>query len=255
MFDNHSAQTCDLTIVVPFYNPGPRFIDHVGEIIDVLLKLNISFEVIAVSDGSTDESEEQLAELTSNKLKIICNPINQGKGAALHTGLAVGRGDYLGFLDADGDLPAGLLVDLVEIMKSDQPDVIYGSKRHPSSNVYYPPIRRVYSWGYQLLSKILFRLTIKDSQTGIKVLRRDVITEVLPRMIEKRFAFDLELFVVARQRGFINFVEMPVVIVERFSSTVSLRSVWQMLQDTLAIFYRLRIIHFYGPRNERIKGD
>jgi hypothetical protein len=98
----------------------------------------------------------------------------------------------------------------------------------------------------------LFGLPVKDTQTGVKVIRKDVLAEVLPRMIEKRFAFDLELFVVARQRGFIHFVEMPVTIIERFSSTVSLRSVHQMLQDTLAIFYRLRIIRFYGPKIERI---
>jgi glycosyltransferase involved in cell wall biosynthesis len=64
-------------------------------------------------------------------------------------------------------------------------------------------------------------------------------------MVEKRFAFDLELFVVARQQGFRNFVEMPVTIGERFSSTVSLRSVRNMLLDTLAIFYRLRVLRFY----------
>jgi hypothetical protein len=72
-------------------------------------------------------------------------------------------------------------------------------------------------------------------------------------MVEKRFAFDLELFVVARQRGFTNFVEMPVTIIERFASTVSLRSVRQMLQDTLGIFYRLRIIRFYGSKTEKEK--
>jgi hypothetical protein len=65
-------------------------------------------------------------------------------------------------------------------------------------------------------------------------------------MVEKRFAFDLELFVVARQQGFRNFVEMPVSIGERFSSTVSLRSVRDMLLDTLAIFYRLRILRYYA---------
>jgi hypothetical protein len=86
----------------------------------------------------------------------------------------------------------------------------------------------------------------------VKVIRKDVLAEVLPKMVEKRFAFDLELFVVARQRGFTHFVEMPVTIIERFTSTVSLRSVLQMLQDTLAIFYRLRIIHFYGSKIERM---
>ena len=64
-------------------------------------------------------------------------------------------------------------------------------------------------------------------------------------MVEKRFAFDLELFVVAKRQGFNKFVEMPVQINERFTSTVSIRSVKQTLLDTLAIFYRLRLMHYY----------
>jgi hypothetical protein len=64
-------------------------------------------------------------------------------------------------------------------------------------------------------------------------------------MVEKRFAFDLELFVVAKKFGFQDFVEMPVNIGERFTSTVSTRAVRGILLDTFAIFYRLRILHFY----------
>ena len=108
----------------------------------------------------------------------------------------------------------------------------------------------MYSWSYQQLNRILFHLPIRDTQTGIKVLRRDVLVAVLPRMVEKRFAFDLELFVVAKHQGFRDFCEMPVSIGERFSSTISLRSVRDMLLDTLAIFYRLRVLRFYDHNLE-----
>ena len=67
-------------------------------------------------------------------------------------------------------------------------------------------------------------------------------------MLEKRFAFDLELLVVARRMGYRNFVELPVQIAERFTSTISPKAVWRTLLDTLAIFYRLRFAHFYGPQ-------
>ena len=69
------------------------------------------------------------------------------------------------------------------------PDIILGSKRHPLSEVEYPFLRRVYSWGYQQVVRLGFRLNIKDTQTGIKLVRRDVLSAVLPRMLEKRFAF------------------------------------------------------------------
>ena len=112
----------------------------------------------------------------------------------------------------------------------------------------YPPLRRLYSFSYQQLNRVLFQLPTRDTQTGIKLIRREALAVVLPKIIEKRFAFDLELLVVARRMGYRNFVELPVQITERFTSTIKLKSVWGMLVDTLAIFYRLRIAHFYGPQ-------
>jgi hypothetical protein len=99
--------------------------------------------------------------------------------------------------------------------------------------------------GYQTLIGILFRLPVQDTQTGVKFVRREVLIDVVPRMVEKRFAFDLELLVVARHLGYRQFVEAPVQIVERFSSTISMRAVWNMTVDTLAIFYRLHILKYY----------
>jgi len=253
MFEGESTNGCDLTLVVPFYNPGPRFGSHIAEIIDVLNDEDISYEIIAVSDGSTDDSENQLNVITANELTIIRSLNNQGKGEAIRIGLSKGSGRYLGFIDADGDLPAKLLRNISKLMKIDKPDIIYGSKRHPKSKVHYPPVRRIYSWGYQWLIKLLFGLPVRDSQTGIKLIRKDVLADVLPRMIEKRFAFDLELFVVANHRGFNQFIEIPVSILERFSSTISIKTVRQMLQDTVGIFYRLRIIHFYGHKIKKNK--
>ena len=71
MFEGESTNGCDLTLVVPFYNPGPRFGSHIAEIIDVLNDEDISYEIIAVSDGSTDDSENQLNVITANELTII----------------------------------------------------------------------------------------------------------------------------------------------------------------------------------------
>ena len=73
-------------------------------------------------------------------------------------------------------------------------------------------------------------------------------------MVEKRFAFDLELLVVARRMGYRSFVELPVQIAERFTTTISPQAVWRTLLDTLAIFYRLRVAHFYGPRLAPVSG-
>ena len=235
----------DLSIVVPFFNPGPRFGPHLSDIVDVLATTGITFEVIAVSDGSTDGSQDVAADLSERNVRLIALPENGGKGSALRIGITEARGTYVGFIDADGDLPAGLIPRLVELTQDNRPDVVLGSKRHPDSEVVYPPLRHLYSIVYQALIALLFRLPVRDTQTGLKLIRRETLSAVLPRMVEKRFAFDLELLVVARHLGYRRFVEAPVVIRERFSSTISLRAVRGMFLDTLAIFYRLRILRFY----------
>ena len=77
-----------------------------------------------------------------------------------------------------------------------------GSKRHPESLVHYPAAGRVSSWLYQQLIRVLFRLDVRDTQVGLKVFRRELADEVMPLLLVKRFAFDLELLAVARALGF-----------------------------------------------------
>jgi O-antigen/teichoic acid export membrane protein len=236
----------DLTLVIPFYNPGSRLAPHVQDVTAVLRAAQVTFEVIAVSDGSTDGSPSSLAGV--GQVRVVQLARNQGKGAALRVGLAQGRGRYLGFIDADGDIPAAQLNHFLAATRTGEPDVVLGTKRHPDSDVVYPPLRRLYSVGYQQLNRVLFQLPTRDTQTGIKLIRRETLAAVLPKMVEKRFAFDLELLVVARRMGYSNFVELPVRITERFTSSISLKAVRGMLLDTFAIFYRLRIAHFYGAQ-------
>jgi glycosyltransferase involved in cell wall biosynthesis/O-antigen/teichoic acid export membrane protein len=254
----------DLTVVVPYYNPGRLLVPTVERILSVLEASGATYEVIAVSDGSTDGSERELDALAARHppLTNLVLAHNQGKGAALRVGLARGKGRYLGFIDADGDLDPLLLGSFQTMVRLYQPDIILGSKRHPLSEVEYPFIRRVYSWGYQQLVRLGFRLNIRDTQTGIKLVRRDVLAAVLPRMVEKRFAFDLELFVIARRLGYKRFLEAPIRLRHQFTSTVSWRAVYRSLLDTAAIWYRLRILRFYDgeqapatPVGERLRID
>jgi len=241
----------DLSIVVPYFNPGAQVRRTVDQIVAVLSELDISFEIITVSDGSTDGSEETLVGLSSQDVHHLRLPSNQGKGQALRVGLGMGRGEYLGFIDADGDLPPTLLRAFVGLIGKERPDVALGSKRHPDSWVIYPALRRIYSWVYQQLVRMMFRLSVRDTQTGIKFIRRDVLADALPKMAEKRFAFDLELLVVARQLGYGHIAELPVAIGPRFGSTVSLRAAYNTLLDTCAIFYRLHFLRYYGARHQR----
>ncbi len=241
----------ELTMVVPFYNPGSHFGSHIGDLIDILSKSGFTYEILAVSYGNADQGENQLTAIAAEHFTIMRLDPNQGKASALRAALSVGRGEYLGFIDGDGVIPAETLIEFLDIIRREQPDIVFGSKRHRRSEVAYPPLRRVYSWGYQQINRTLFGLPIRDTQTGVKIVRREVLSVALPLMVEKRFAFDLELFVVARKQGFRNFIEMPVNFDHHFGSTISLRSVRAMFIDTLAIFYRLRILRYYDRDLQR----
>jgi glycosyltransferase involved in cell wall biosynthesis len=238
-------QSRDVTIVVPYYNPGARLRTNVEHMVRVLDASDMTFEIIAVSDGSTDGSPFTLDGFPESVVRRLDFDTNVGKGHALRVGLGQGRGRYLGFIDADGDISPEFLAPFVSVMRTDAPDIIIGSKRHPGSSVHYPPLRRLYSWGYQHLIHLLFRLNVKDTQVGIKLVDRKVVSDVLPLLRESRFALDLELLVLARALGYTRIVEAPVRIDERFASTISVRAVWSLLLDTLALFWRFSVRHSY----------
>jgi len=240
------AAELDVTVVMPYYNPGSLLRHTVERTVEVLRASGASFEVVTVSDGSTEGSETTIEDVSPDVVVRVVLPARGGKGQAVRAGLERGRGRYLGFIDADGDVPPELLAEFVEVVRAENPDAVLGSKRHPASQVVYPPARRLYSWGYQQLVRLLFHLDVRDTQAGIKLVRRDVLEAVLPSMVEQGYAFDLELLVVARFLGYRHLVEAPVRIGRRFTSTVSLKVVAEMLRDTMAIWWRLRVRHGYG---------
>jgi glycosyltransferase involved in cell wall biosynthesis len=241
-----SETALDVSIVVPYFNPGPALRRHVEAVVAALEESGLAFEVITVSDGSTDGSAEALADLPDDRVLQVRRGSRSGKGAALRQGLSLGRGRWVGFIDGDGDIPAHDLLRLLEVMEASGGDIVLGSKRHPASVVAYPPMRRLYTWGFQQLTRVLFHLDIRDTQTGVKLARREVLEAVLPLLAEEGFAFDLELFVVARHLGFDHFCEAPVVIRERFRSTIDLRAVASMAVATLRVLWRLRFSRAYG---------
>lgn len=233
-----------VSIVVPYYNPGDSLRTTVEQLVRVLDTSGTTFEIITVSDGSTDGSPLTLEEFPESVVRVSYTT-NVGKGHALRTGLGMARGRYLGFIDADGDIAPEFLASFVSIMRAEQPDLVIGSKRHPGSLVHWTPLRRLYSWGHQHLTHALFHLIVKDTQVGIKLADRRVIADVLPLLRENRFAFDLELLVLAKRLGYGRIVEAPVRIEERIDSTISVKRAWRLLADTLGLFVRLSVRHEY----------
>jgi len=104
-------------------------------------------------------------------------------------------------------------------------------------------LRRIYSWGYQSLIRLLFSLDVTDTQVGIKLMDRRVLDDVLPLLRQDGFALDLELLVLAQSHGYNRIEEAPIRIEERSQSTISLRAIRRLLADTITIFWRSSVRH------------
>ncbi len=236
-----------LSIVVPVYNQEQSILRNVRTICDrVRAGVNESFEIIVVSDGSIDRTDEQLVESRIERVRFLRYDRNLGKGYAIKVGALDARGRWIAYVDADLDLDPASLPEYVAVAERDSLDFAIGSKRHPDSVVSYPSSRRFASWLFQRYVKLLLQLDIRDTQVGIKVFRREIADQVLPLLLVKRYAFDIELLAVARAFGFGRVREMPVTLEYNFSgSGVRFAAVVQALTDTLAVFYRLRILHTY----------
>jgi glycosyltransferase involved in cell wall biosynthesis/O-antigen/teichoic acid export membrane protein len=243
----------ELSLVLPCYNAAFGLRSVLRGLLKQLDQVD-SYEIIVVSDGSTDETVSIARGIGSDAVRVLDYPERGGKGHALRVGLTEARGRYVAFFDADGDIHTDAITSFLSLMKLYHPDVVLGSKRHPLSEVYYPPLRRILSWTYHKVGRVLFRVNVRDTQTGAKLIRRDVLAAVLPRLLEKRYAFDLEFLVVARSLGYTRVFEAPVRIEYRFASQVRPIAVVRVLLDTVAIFYRHYILDAYrqaAPLDDR----
>jgi glycosyltransferase involved in cell wall biosynthesis len=242
-------------VVVPVYNQAGTIVENVRTIRRrVEEQLGGPLELIVVSDGSIDRSEELLLEEASDVARIIHYDRNLGKGFAVKAGVLAAAGQYISYVDSDLDLDPAAIPEFVETARRDGLDFVIGSKRHPNSIVHYPASRRISSWLYQQLVRLLFRLDVRDTQVGLKVFRRGVAEEVMPLLLVKQYAFDLELLAVARSLGFHRIREMPITLRYRFTgSGVRSIAVLLALVDTAAIFYRLRILRYYERRRALLR--
>ena len=244
-----------LSVVVPAYRQE-KTIKKDLESIDISLKdglpANIGYEIICVVDGDLDETKEEAKKARSLRLKVYSYEKNLGKGYAVRYGMGKAKGDLISFLDAGMDIsPKGIMM-LMAHMDWYNADIIVGSKRHPVSMVNYPILRKILSFGYHFGVKLLFRLPLTDTQSGIKIFKRKVVEAILPRLLVKRYAMDIEMLAVARYLDFKRIYEAPIeVTFNNVNSRIDWTTAFKMAWDTMAVFYRLYILHFYDDSNRK----
>jgi glycosyltransferase involved in cell wall biosynthesis len=230
-----------ISLVIPMYNET-KIEENLRTILKLMSKLKQNYEIIVVDDGSKDNSFSRAKKVKDKHLKVVGYKENHGKGYALMYGFKYTKGNLIVFSDADLELSLENLNQWIDSI--DSTDILIGSKRHPESKVHYPLTRRILSKLYQMVNFLLFNLKVSDTQVGLKMFRREVLENILPKILIKRYAFDLEVLVNASKLGY-RIKEMPIELKYTFESTVRIKDVLLILLDTLAIFYRLKILRYY----------
>lgn len=255
--DDLSASEETISIVIPAYDEASRIEVTLRDTVACMEGLGCRYEILVVDDGSHDatrkRAEHAAAELPS--VRVISYGENAGKGYAIVQGARVASGELVLFLDADLEVHPRQLQILYRAMQGAQADVVIGSKMHPSSQVDYPRKRRIMSWGYYALVRFAFGLPVRDTQTGLKLFRGEVLDRVVPRMLIKRFAFDLEALTIAHRLGY-RIVEAPVVVTrEREYPRIGFGDALHTAWDTAAVWYRTYLRRQYDRVPDPVAGN
>lgn len=238
-----------VSVIMPAYNEGATLEKAVKETMKELKGLD--YEIIIVNDGSKDNTLQVAKEVCESfrNVKLVSYPRNRGKGYALKRGFEESRGDVIVFFDADLDIPPFQIKRFLKVLQEGY-DVVMGSKYLPGARVRYSERRRILSIGYRMLVKMLVGLNVSDSQVGLKVFRRKVLEKVFPKILVKKHAFDVELLTVINMYGY-KIHEVPIKIEQKcFNSSVDYKAIVRMFIDTMAIFYRKNILHYYNGEDK-----
>jgi len=233
-----------LSVIVPVYRAEKfiaRNLEHMKKSVSKYFPNN---EIIAVIDGNGDKSEEEARKVEG--IKVISFKENQGKGAALKFGFENSTGDYITFMDCDMDIHPEQLKNFIPYFAT--ADLVIGSKRHPFSRVQYPWHRKILSKGFQIYSWLILQVHLRDTQSGLKLIKREVLDVIMPLILVKRYAFDIELCFLAQKHGF-RTVEAPIDVGEQFNgTTINKKAIIGMFLDVLAIRYRYSILEYYQKK-------
>lgn len=238
-----------LSVIIPAYNESACIYNNTLKTIEILEGFVESFEIIVVNDGSKDNTKSEIERVMQcdERIHMISSVNNHGKGSAIIAGVSAASGDYIAFVDADLEINPVQLEKFLVKMINDKKDIVIGCKFHKDSEIEYPLKRKIMSMGYYIMLLILFRLNVKDTQTGLKLFKTEAIKPIAHLIRTAGFAYDIEILVAAHRRGY-SIGQMPVKVVyvrEKGSRRIGIKDILKAFKDTWHIFYRLYIKKYY----------
>lgn len=199
-----------LSVVLPAYDEASRIVDSIERTRRYLGAQPYASEVIVVSDGSSDATAELARRAGGESVRVIELPVNRGKGHAVRAGMLAANGEYLLFSDVDLSTPIECAAAF--LAKHDAGwDLVIGSRALPESEVRVRQAwwRQSMGRGFNRIARRVARVEIDDTQCGFKSFRRAAARAIFERARIDRYAFDVELFWIARRLG-LRVLELPV---------------------------------------------
>ena len=201
-----------LSVVIPVYNEEKIIKQSVCRLTEYLRTLDLSFEVLISDDGSRDSGAGIVSALSQkySEIRLLCNPLNRGKGAAVRDGMLSAKGDFVIFTDCDLAYGETVIYDIFQRLKNGSADIIIGSRTlHPDGYEGYSPLRRTVSENYLKLLNRTLKIPHSDFQCGLKGFTAEARDKIFPKCKVNGYAFDLEVLLIAEKLG-LKVSEIPV---------------------------------------------
>jgi len=237
-----STSTPKTSIIIPAFNEE----SVIGSTIADVAEHFHPFEIIVVSDGSTDRTDEIVRQSAARLIRL---PENSGKGAAVRRGVMEAAGNIIAFIDADMPYRPENLDQAIELVRSGAADVAVGARDLPQSETdrSYPMRRRLAGRTLSFLIRIFLIRDVTDTQCGLKAFRGDAAKRLFATSRVDGFGFDFEVLYLATSWG-MRIARVPVALSHRHASRV------RLIRDSAIMLWDLIRVRWWGPGYRRDEG-
>lgn len=222
-----------ISVIIPAYNEVAVIETTINSIVSYLDQyFPHDNEIIVIDDGSNDQTGHAVQDRFGTRVRLITHVTNQGKGAAVRTGIMAALGDFALFMDADNSTDINHLMSFMNAMESS--DIVIGSRAITGSDIAVAQQswkRALGRLGNRLIQSVL-HLPVRDTQCGYKLFRLATTRQLFVKQRRTDWAFDFEILYLAHMKG-LKIKELPVRWVNNFDSKVTM---WGYVTTLTAVF-------------------